>query len=186
MNGINKQLSYLLNSFYNLPLQEKAVAFFGMLAVLGMIVGGVLWSVESHIDKKERRLENRKAKLMTILAKKQELETAQRKMQYQEDILKRSGSVRLFPLLEELSKKLDVEIGDMNERHVISPAENIKVVAVEVHLRKITLEKLTQFLFQIENTEYIIKVTNLRVKQDFTTKQYLEVTFTVSTYKLAT
>jgi len=60
------------------------------------------------------------------------------------------------------------------------------VVAVEVHLRKITLEKLTQFLFQIENTEYIIKVTNLRVKQDFTTKQYLEVTFTVSTYKLAT
>jgi type II secretory pathway component PulM len=93
--------------------------------------------------------------------------------------------VRLFSYLEDLAKKQNIELGDMQDRGSDSAGEGITRSTVEVSFARIDLRSLTGFLNAIEKSQQLVKVEKLRMRGRSDDPNSLDATITVSTYSLA-
>lgn len=97
----------------------------------------------------------------------------------------KGNPVRLFSYLEDIAKKRDITLGDMQDRGSDSLGEGISRSTVEVSFAKIDLRSLTAFLNDIEKSQQLVKVEKLRVRGRTDDPNLLDAQVTVSTYSLA-
>lgn len=93
--------------------------------------------------------------------------------------------VRLFSYLEDIAKKRDITLGDMQDRGSDSVGDGISRSTVEVSFAKVDLRSLTAFLNEIEKSQQLVKVEKLRVRGRTDDPNLLDAQVTVSTYSLA-
>jgi type II secretory pathway component PulM len=93
--------------------------------------------------------------------------------------------VRLFTYLEDLAKKENIELGDMQDRGSDAAGEGITRSTVEVSFARIDLKSLTGFLNAIEKSQQLVKVEKLRVRGRSDDSNTLDANVTVSTYSLS-
>ncbi|WP_373045547.1 type II secretion system protein GspM [Vulgatibacter sp.] len=93
--------------------------------------------------------------------------------------------VRLFSYLEELAKKQELSLGDMQDRGTDSVGDGISRSTVEVSFARIDLRSLTGFLNEIEKSQQLVKVEKLRVRGRSDDPNALDAAVTVSTYSLS-
>ena len=90
----------------------------------------------------------------------------------------------LASYLESIANDVGVTIPESNER----PATNkgkFQEKTVEIALRGVSIEKLAEFLKQIETRSPIVVTQRLHVKTRFNQQDMLDVELTVATYQLA-
>lgn len=153
----------------------------GALALFVVLVSAL--TLSRAIDRREAQIEERTEYMKQIAALSKNFRTVEGERQELERKLVGQG-VRLFSYMEDLAKRMSVTIGDMADRGVTGGDEKIKETSVEVHMPRINLLKLAQFLNEIERGPSIVKVKKLRVRGRYDTKEELDVSLTVATYHM--
>jgi type II secretory pathway component PulM len=154
-----------------------ALAFFiGTVAVVGTT--RAIRSRETSIEEKEKLL----AEVVKLSATFRQAEAERAAI---EGRLKGPG-IRLFSYMEDSARKLNVEIGAMNDRGTTQKDKNdpLQESVVEVNLPRINVEKLARFLDDIERHQRVVKVKKLRLRRRGDDKEMLDVSVTVATYQL--
>ncbi len=92
--------------------------------------------------------------------------------------------VRLFTLVDELSKRQGIEIGDMQDRGTTTGSDKISESIVEFDVNKLTLDKLTSFLNAIEHAGHLVKVKKIRIRARIDDPNSVDASLTVATYSM--
>lgn len=93
--------------------------------------------------------------------------------------------VRLFSYLEDLAKKQNLAVGDMQDRGTDNVGEGITRSTVEVNFARIDLPSLTAFMNEIEKSQHLVKVEKFRLRGRNDDPNLLDASLTVSTYQLS-
>ncbi|MFH1018150.1 MAG: type II secretion system protein GspM [Pseudomonadota bacterium] len=95
-----------------------------------------------------------------------------------------SPDFQLATHLEKLARKNGVSIESLKDRPAPSN-EMYKETQVAVSVKQITLRGLINFLFDVENSQQLLRITSLQVKPNFQDPTQLNVNFSVSTFQPA-
>ncbi|MEO1338696.1 MAG: hypothetical protein AAFV29_23835, partial [Myxococcota bacterium] len=132
----------------------------------------------------QKRIKVKESKLVEV----GELRTDyQRRLNEQQRIANRvrsNNNLRLLSYLEDKGKQAGIELKNITER----PGENtgseqVKEEAAEVSVKKVSLDRLYEFLRQVEQGNPLVKVRRLKIKQRFDDRQMLDASVTVGTFK---
>lgn len=154
-----------------------AVVFASAIVVLS--IRSSLRELEANISMQSDILRKIIRQRNDYLRDKAELERVKKRLQ--------SNSASLFSFLEETAKTVGAEISDINDRGVSGNTRNMEIreETVDVSLGKITVDKLADFLFRIENNpaEYKIRKLRMRTRPN---EKLLDASFSVASYKVNT
>lgn len=143
------------------------------------------WWVSSSLGSLERRIESKTKRLQTLIDKRQEFEEAKRTARRAEQIMREGGKIQLMGDIEDLASRLGVNVEDMAARTPsVNTEANMSEEKVEVNISLITIDRLVDFLKELERKSQTIAVRKLHIKQSFQQPDQLEVGFTVSNFKL--
>jgi general secretion pathway protein M len=163
--------------------EKRMVLAMGGAVVAVMFVAAIL-AVSSRLSEAETRLSEKEQRLAEIIRLRNDYKQAESSYKMIEVRLK-GNTVNLFSFIEDLARKMQVDVSDMNERAVAGEKDaKIKEVTVEVNINKVTQDRLLDFLSRIEKGPELIKVTRLRLRTRFEQQQKLiDAGVTVTTYK---
>lgn len=173
-----------MNFFQNLGLRERLfVIGAGAALLLALLFMLVIDPMLAH----SARLDQQIAKAQREL---QELRTLQREYRRQKSILddinaqlKRQKSFSIFSRLEELAGQTGIRNNLLYMKPAVStPSDAYEEEAVEIKLEGVTLEQLTTYLYQIENSPQFMKIKRLYIKPRVDSRQILSAIFRVSTF----
>jgi type II secretory pathway component PulM len=173
-----------MNFFRNLGLRERLfVIGAGAAVLLALLFMLVIDPMLAH----SARLDQQIIKAQRDL---QDLRTLQREYQRQKSILddvnaqlKRQKNFSIFSRLEELAGQTGVRSSLLYIKPAVStPSDAYEEEAVEIKLENVTLEQLTNYLYQIENSPQFMKIKRLYIKPRSDNRQILSAIFRVSTF----
>ncbi len=107
----------------------------------------------------------------------------ERQVREMEQMIRRTPpDFQLATHLEKLAQRNSVSIDSLKDRP--APANDLyKEMQVAVSVKQITLRGLINFLFDIENSQQLLRITSLQVKPNFQDPSQLNVSFVVSTFQ---
>jgi type II secretory pathway component PulM len=157
-----------------------AGAFF-VLLILYLGVDSVL----QGYDKLEGKIATKKVEVEKITRLREQYMEAHKQLtdiKAKLDQMEKGFSVLSF--IEDLANKENIRenIGSVKPKKVPlndSYDENI----VELQIDNVSLSKLVDFIYKVENSGYLLKVKRLRVKTRYDDRDLLNVTLQVTTYK---
>lgn len=163
--------------------ERRLVLITGAVAVLVLGGGLVLWS-QSALDAKRKQVKNQRQQLEQIQSFEEEYKAAEAR---EKDAINRlkGNNVSLFSRLNQAAQKLGLALKDLNEREVPVKDANVKEIQVEVNVKNLSIDKLNEFIKEIEGErgDELVKVTKLKVKTRFDNDEMLDATLTVATWK---
>ena len=143
------------------------------------------WWISSSLHSLERRVDTKTRKLQVLIDKRQEFDEAKLKLKSAERVIHQGRSIQLMGTVEDFATRLGVAIEDMQPRTAsVNTEANVREEKVEVNIKLITIDRLVDFLRQIERKSKTIAIRKLHIKQNFQQPDQLEVGFTVSNFKL--
>lgn len=163
--------------------ERRLLALVGVALLLTVAALG-FGSLRKGIERRQAAIVAKKASMEQIgqlAAGFREAEQARARM---ESRLK-GTPVRLFSYLEDIAKKKEIALGDMQDRGSDSIGDGITRSTVEVSFARIDLPSLTAFLNEIEKSPQLVKVEKLRVRGRNDDPNLLDATVTVTTYSLS-
>jgi type II secretory pathway component PulM len=184
MNRIQQLLNEASAAFTRLSGRERTMVLAGGGGALLLLILVITLSTSSAISKREARIRVKSTQLEEVVR----LTGNYRQVELERNELERrlrGNQVRLFSLLDELSKKLGVEIGGMNDKGT-RPLEETRIneTSVEVTFTRISLEKLVKFLSEVEGSSTgLVKVSRLQLRPR-ANESVLDAWMVVSTYQL--
>jgi ParB-like chromosome segregation protein Spo0J len=159
----------------------------GGVAIMFVIFISVLvgmW-ISSSLNSLNRRIEDKTKNLQLLIDERQKYEDAKRVTRDAERIMKRGRNIQLMSAIEETATRQGVNVEDMSPRApTVNNEANVSEEKVEVNIKMITIDRLVDFLKEIERKSKTIAVRKLHIKQNFQQPDQLEVGFTVSNYRL--
>jgi type II secretory pathway component PulM len=166
------------------PRERKIVLGAGAAAVALLFVF-TIYSVSGRLSDADVRIAEKEQKLAEIIRLRNDFKRAEAEIQNMQMRLK-TNNVNLFSHIEDLAKRMQVEVADMNERTAAMEKDaKVQEVAVEVNINKITQDRLLDFLDKLEHGPELIKITKLRfrTRTDKDQQKLIDANVTVSTYK---
>ncbi len=143
-----------------------------------------MW-ISSSLDSTQRRVDTKTASLRNLIDRRHDFQQAKRRIQQAKRTIRKGRNIQLMGTVEDYATQLGVVIEDMQPR---SPAVNAETgVAeekVEVNIKTITIDRLVDFLRQLERRADTVAVRKLHLKQSFQERDKLEVNLTVSNFKI--
>jgi len=93
----------------------------------------------------------------------------------------------LFTFIHSICNRLGLSVKDLSESKRPLPKSDIVEVSVKVNLSKLSIDKVTALIEELETSEKreLIKVTKLKINKRFDEPDLLELQMTVSTWKSA-
>ena len=166
------------------PRERKIVLAAGGTAV-ALVFVLTIFSVSARLSDAEVRIAEKEQKLSEIIRLRNDFRAAESGLKSMEMRLK-TNNVNLFSHIEDLGKRMQVEVADMNERTAaLEKDAKIQEVSVEVNINKITQDRLLDFLEKLEHGPELIRITKLRfrARSDKDQQKLIDANVTVSTYK---
>lgn len=173
-----------MNFFQNLGRRERLfVIGAGAALLLVLLFMLVIDPMLAHSARLDRQITVAQREL-------QELRTLQREYRRQKGILddinaqlKRQKSFSIFSRLEELAGQTGIRSNILYMKPAVStPSDAYEEEAVEIKMEGVTLEQLTNYLYQVENSPQFMKIKRLYIKPRFDNRQILSAIFRVSTF----
>ena len=187
MAAQTKKIENIIAALERLSPREKYMVG-GVAITFVLFVGFLVWLwVSSSLGSLERRIAEKTTKLHTILELRQDFEQAKRDQKRSEDRIKKSRNIQLMGTLEQLAKQIGINTTDleMNPRSTASnPESRIDEEKVEINLKRITIDRLVEFLERVEQKSETIAVRTLHLRKNFKDPSVLDVGFTVSKFQL--
>jgi general secretion pathway protein M len=138
-----------------------------------------LRTLDRLIATKERELHQMKTLREAYLTQKHLLEKVN------SNLAERGADFAIFSFLEDLANKTGIKdnIKYMNPA-VTTPGELFRESSVEMRLEGISLQQLTQYVYDIERAPQLLRVRRMHIKPRAANPDLLDVTFQVSTFYL--
>jgi General secretion pathway, M protein. len=185
MLSLSKRIEELLEAIGRLSQRERYMVAGVIVSFVVFVTFLVVWLVGSSLDSIEHRIQDKTAKLQTIIDKRAQFEEARQAQLVSEQRIRQGSAVQLYAIIEGLAKQSGVNIGDMQSRPSPSEANsNIFEDKVEVNIPIITIDRLVQLVEEIERKADTIAIRKLHIKKSFKDPSQLEVSFTVSNFQL--
>jgi hypothetical protein len=184
---LGKRYEEMQAAFERLSRREKfMVGGLGVSVVLFIGILVSLW-VSSSLRGLERRIEDKTSKLNKMIEMRTQFEQAKLARKESERRIRKAMNIQLMGTLENMAKRLGIDTNEMemNPRSSGASAEtNVDEKRVEVKIPRITIDRLVDFLVQIERRAESIVVRTLHIKNNFRDPSRLDVTFIVSKFQL--
>ena len=178
------KLSQFATAFERLSGREQIMVVFMILALIGMIVGFGGYFVNRDLSSSKKSIDAKIEKLKEIAELRSDYQRRLNEQKRLADEVRKNKDTRILSYLEGLSKKANIEMKNASERQgEATGSDLVKVEAAEVTIQNVSLDRLYEFLRQIEEGNRLVKVRRLKIKTRFDNKEMLDATVTVGTFK---
>jgi general secretion pathway protein M len=179
-----QKLEGLLAGLRRMSPREKIMVS-GAAIALALFLGFLIsMGISSKLSAIERRIAEKSSKVQAIMDLRQQYQDAKERQKQSQDDMKAGKNVQLLTVLETLAKQLGVSIGDMKKTPpMVDPEIQLMEEKVDVSIPLITIDRLVDFLRQVEGKSKTITVRKLRIQQSFRENTQLEVSLTVSNFQ---
>jgi len=185
MSPKQKRIENLSAALGRLSRRERTMVI-GLAAAVLLFVGTLvsLW-ISSTLGGLERRIADKTTKLEGMIAVRQKFEEAKASQKRSQEVMRRGREIQLMGMLETLARQQGVNIGDMKQATPsVDAASKVRENKIEVNIKVITIDRLVEFLEELERRSRTVAIRKLHVRQNFQQPDQLEVSFTVSNFEL--
>ena len=180
---MKKLWSRLRAAFDDLSERERIlVSIMGVLLVALVFYFGVIQSSFGLRGDAQRRLNQAEQQLMTMSRLRREFDVVNERLTSVEQRIQSSTRGNLRTTLESLATASQVKVESM-EPQATPSNDRYRETKVEVALKQVTLEQTVSYLHQIESSDEVLSVKSLRMRTRKDRPDFLDVTFTVSTFE---
>jgi Tfp pilus assembly protein PilO len=180
------KLENLYTIYFGMTPREQTMALIAAAVVLVLIVVLPVWAAGSRIGRLEREVEQNKKQFKEVVRaiesynrRKADLAGLQQSLAGGYDA---SPSTTIEGIAERFGMKDQI---DSLKAKAGAPSEIFEESSVDVRLKRVRLEPLVNFLQAIENDpDKLLRIKTLSIKPRYDNRQELDVSFTVSTYRL--
>ena len=169
-------------SFGRLTQREQFMIFGGGLGggVLMLLLTGVM--LASSINKVEHRIKVKSGQLNELIALQGEYKLRQVEKEQQLRGLRRS-KVRLVSLVEDIARRVEVEIGQLRPEEGEPGPDGIVESRVDLRANGLSIDRLQKFLNEIENAKGTVVIQRLKILKPYR-KERLDIELGITTYKV--
>ena len=157
---------------------------FASLSVL--LVFATIFLASNKISSRRDQLVRNKENLVQIKDLEGEYLQAKEKNEKARMSIMRND-VSLFTFIHGICNRLGLSVKDLSESKRQLPKSDIVEISVKVNLSKLSIDKVTALIEELETSEKgnLVKVTKLKVNKRFDEPELLDLQMTVSTWKSA-
>ncbi len=178
------KLSQFAAAFERLSGREQGMVLLMIVLLIGMIVGFGGYFVNKDLSSKHKRIAAKIEKLKEIGQLRGDYQRRLNEQKRLADEVRRNKETRILSYLEGLSQKANIELKNASERQgEVTGSDLVKEEAAEVLIQNVSLDRLYEFLRQIEEGNRLVKVRRLKIKTRFDNKEMLDASVTVGTFK---
>lgn len=165
--------------------EKRVVVIFGSALLAVVVVGSLLYNHVS-LNKKRTQMDEVRQQLSEIQALKGPYLLAKRQHEAEERKFK-FNTISLFSHIQMAATRYGLTLYDLNERKEPVEGSSLVETAVVVNLREVSIDRLTAFLQELEEStdNAVVKVTRLKIRAKQDSSGLLDVQMTVSTWKSA-
>jgi type II secretory pathway component PulM len=185
MSKFFENITDSLNQWYDglTDRERRMTSIFAICAVV-VLVAGTLFFAMSKINTKRELLSRNKAQLAEI----KELESAYNlaKERHERELRRiRRNDVSLFTFIQDITSRLGLAVKDLTEQRRTIAKSNIVEISVRVNLNKLSIDKVSRVIEELESPESNapVKVTKLKINKRHDEPELLDLQLTVSTWK---
>lgn len=181
---MNKHIEKITAAFERLSGREQGMVVFMVLVVAGMIFGFGGYMVNKDLTARGRRIEAKTNDLREIAALRSDYQRRLNEQKAIADEVRTNSGTRILSYLEDLARRSNIDIGNASERPgEPTGSDQVKEEAAEVLVRNVSLDRLHEFLRQIEQGNRLVKIRRLKINTRYDNKEMLDASITVGTYK---
>ncbi len=180
---MKKLLSRLRAAFDDLSERERIlVSVAGVLLVALVFFFGVIQSSLGLRSDAQYQLTHAEQQLTVMSRLRKDFDDVNERLTSVEQRIKSSTRGNLRTTLESLALASQVTVESMEPQSTPSD-DRYRETNVEVALKQVTLQQAVSYLHQIESSEEVLSVKSLRMRTRKDQPDFLDVTFTVSTFE---
>jgi type II secretory pathway component PulM len=169
--------------FDNFSRRERILVLtVACLALLTLIYFGGVQSFIGFRESAENRLLSAEQQLQVMSRLRREYDDVYQRLTAVEKRITSGKRPNLRTTLESLAQSSLVKIDSM-EPQATPSNKDYRETKVEVGLKEITLAQTVRYLHQIESANEVLSVKSLRMRSHRNKPEFLDVTFTVSTFE---
>jgi hypothetical protein len=175
-------LARLRTFFANLSFRERMlVSLVGVLAV-GLFTLALVFQLLAVGDRIDARRAAAEQQLEAMTRLRREFDDVNVRLRSVEERIQSGQRGNLRTALESLAQRANVKVESMEPQ--ASPThDRYRETKVEVGLREVTLAQAVSYLHEIEQTPQPLSVKALRIRTRQEKPEFLDVTFTVSSFE---
>ena len=151
------------------------VSFFALA-----LVGGGIWLGNKHLTRLEQEITRKQDQLKRIEEVRTEHETLKAQIAQLEGQMKQNPDFNLTSFLERAATEVAFTEAPTIQTKGETANEGFREIAVDVRLRKASLDKIVTYLHKIETAPERLTVKNLRIRTTFGSRSSLDVDIEVS------
>jgi len=168
----------------NITQRDQRVLMIAGVVILLIIIYLGVDSMLVRYNKLEQKIETKTEALKKIShLREQYMETHQQLMKVKTKLDQMQKGFSVLSFIEDLANKEDIRenIGSVKPKK-IALNDDYDENMVEVQMDNVTLPKLITFIYKIEHSGHLLKVSRLRIKTRYDNRDMLYVTLQVTTY----
>ena len=170
-------------AFDDLSERERIlVSVVGALFVVLVFYFGIIQSSLGLRSNAQSRLAQAEQQLKVMSRLRGEFDDVNERLTSVEQRIQSSTRGNLRTTLETLARASEVKVESM-EPQATPSNDRYRETKVEVALKQITLQQTVSYLHEIESSEEVLSVKSLRMRTRKDKPDFLDVTFTVSTFE---
>lgn len=180
---MNQLLERIWAAWDNLSGRERGlVSAAGGLTVLALVWAIVIQPIVIWVDQIDQRVETAEAEYQAMVRLRREYDVVEASLSTVEERIHENQEQRnLLTLLEALARDSSVKVDSMEERKAQDDVK-FKETKVEVRLKMVTLADTVRYLHAIEDSDRLLTVKSLSIKNRADHSNLLDVKFSVSTF----
>jgi type II secretory pathway component PulM len=180
---VKKLLERLRAAFDNLaPRERMLTSAVGLVLAICIAYFGILLPLLDAGSRIEQRVTTAEQQLGLVKRLRREFDDVNYRLTDVEQRIQTGARGNLRTTLEDLAQLASVKVESMEPQS--SPADDrYRETKVEVALKQVTLPQTVNYLHRIESTEQALSVKALRIRSRSDKPQFLDVTFTVSSFE---
>jgi type II secretory pathway component PulM len=176
-------LSRLRNAFDGLSGRERVLVVVAIIMTAALVTYfSIVQTALGLRDDADRRLEAAEQQLRVMSSLHREFADVDERLTSVETRIKSGSRGNLRTTLESLAQASMVKVESM-EPQATPSNDRYREDKVEVALKEVTLAQAVSYLHQIESSQQVLSVKSLRMRTRKDNPEYLDVTFTVSTFE---
>ena len=173
-----------MNFLQNLQTREKVMVICAAVAiVLALLYTLAIDPLLSNSTRLDRQIRKAQQDLKTLQASQREYRQQQSVLDRINAQITQRKSFSIFSRLEELARNTGTRDKILHMKPTASsPSETYNEESVEIKMEGVSLEQLTTYLYEVEQSPQFLKIKRLSIKPRLNDRQLLSVTFRVSTF----
>lgn len=180
------KIANLYSAYFGMSPREQTIALIGAALVLILVVVLPIAIASSRIGKLERDVTEGRRQFKDIVRAIDLYEKKRNQLAGMQQQLAGGFDQSISTTLESIAEQNGIKekIDSLKEKPAAT-TDLFEEASVDVRLKRVVLQQLVDFLYAIEHhPDKMLRLKQLSIKPRFDNKQDLDVSFTVSTYRL--